>query len=141
MRTLRGHTHAVRAVAYAPGRPGLLASAGDDRTVRLWDAPSGELLVTHPGHGDSLLSLAFDPSGAVLASGGRTGSLAWWTAEGGGLSAVSNSLVSRGAAVALAVTAGGGAVLAALRSLVYGDSPGVWRWGLRPPERTARIAA
>ena len=40
MRILHGHRHAVRALAYAPG--GLLLSAGDDRTVRVWVPATGE---------------------------------------------------------------------------------------------------
>src|SRR5262245_14196879 len=118
MRILRGHTHAVRAVAYAPDRPGMLASAGDDRTVRLWDAPSGEPLGAHATHGDSLLSLTFAADTGILISGGRSSSLAWWDVGGGGLAGPRAYYVGWGPVVALAVTADG--VLSAHRSTHYG---------------------
>jgi WD40 repeat protein len=41
----------VRNVCAIPGRDGdLLASAGDDRTVRIWDSATGRLLHTLTGH-------------------------------------------------------------------------------------------
>lgn len=38
--------------------------------IRFWDAASGKLLRTLPGHGSTLVGLALSPSGALLASAG-----------------------------------------------------------------------
>src|SRR2546421_1196447 len=114
MQILQGHRHAVRAVAYAPWDPLLLASAGDDRTVRLWDLGRVGRCVTLTGHRDGLLALAFADDGS-LASGGRSGTLAVWDVSDLRLCTTSSL---HGPAVALSF-APGGAVLAALRSQRY----------------------
>jgi WD40 repeat protein len=41
LHTLTGHTDSVRSVAYRPDGA-QLASAGDDNTIRVWDAATGE---------------------------------------------------------------------------------------------------
>src|SRR5260370_40933831 len=48
LRTLQGHTEAVKAVAVTPdGRRAV--SASDDRTLRLWDLESGKEIATFEG--------------------------------------------------------------------------------------------
>ena len=47
-----------------------LASAGDDRTVRLWDAATGEPRATLKGHEGWVSAVAFSPDGKTLASAG-----------------------------------------------------------------------
>ncbi len=56
----------------------VLASGGDDGSVRLWDVASRSELAVLQGHGCSVLSVAFDPLGAVLASGSDDGSVRLW---------------------------------------------------------------
>jgi WD40 repeat protein len=56
----------------------LLASAGGDKTVRLWDVASGSLLATLTGHEDAVTSLSFSPDGTLLVSGGLDGQLLLW---------------------------------------------------------------
>src|SRR5687768_6585527 len=78
MHTLAGHRHAIRALAYSPGSESLLASAGDDRSIRLWDPAAGRELALLECRRDGILALAFSPDGQRLASGGRAGSLTAW---------------------------------------------------------------
>ena len=137
MHTLAGHRRAVRAVAYAPGPSPLLASAGDDQSIRLWGPVGGQELATLESRRDGLLTLAFSPDGSLLATGGRAGSLIVWDvarrAPDPGLS------LCQGPVVGLAFTRDGRALLAGSRSQRYGGEPGrLLCWNLHPahpPER------
>jgi eukaryotic-like serine/threonine-protein kinase len=56
----------------------LLASAGTEKTIRLWDALTGKLRATLEGHKDGITPLTFSPDGKLLASGSDDTTIKLW---------------------------------------------------------------
>ena len=67
--TLFKHGSGVRTVAYSPVNPSLVASAGDNSEIKLWDLRKNTA-TTLGSHADTVNSIAFSPDGKFLVSGG-----------------------------------------------------------------------
>jgi WD40 repeat protein len=67
LQTLEGHSDGVWSVAFSPDST-RLASGSGDRTVKVWDASSGQCVQTLEGHSDGVWSVAFSPDSTRLAS-------------------------------------------------------------------------
>ena len=80
---LRGHTGAVRALAFAVQHSQLLASGSADGTVRIWDVAQGKEVKTLSGRFGAIRGVAFAPDGQSLASVGDDGSLRLWDWKAG----------------------------------------------------------
>ena len=65
------------AVCFSPDGP-LLAWAGADKNVRLFDTATGQEKPALAGHDKSVHSIAFSPNGRILASGGEDGMILFW---------------------------------------------------------------
>src|SRR4051795_2139970 len=82
LQTLEGHSSSVWSVTF-PHDSAWLASASDDRTVKIWDASSGECLQTLNGHSDWVNSVAFSHDSARLASASGDKTVKIWDASSG----------------------------------------------------------
>ena len=82
---LTGQAGGVNSLALSPDGK-ILASAGKDGTIRLWDTsgyPIGQPIDLLPnGHKIALNSVGFSPDGKTIVSGGADGTISFWDISG-----------------------------------------------------------
>jgi WD40 repeat protein len=79
-RVLKGHSGPVWAVDFSANGQ-LVASASDDRTVKLWTA-KGNLLTTLKGHRAAVQTVAIAPNSQIIASGSADRTVKLWKTDG-----------------------------------------------------------
>lgn len=85
--TLKGHENGISDVNWSKDG-NYLATASDDRTVKLWDADTKQVVSTlggngEDGHGSFVFSVDFNPQGSLLVSGSYDETLRIWDVRTG----------------------------------------------------------
>lgn len=81
-RTLTGHQGIVWAGQFSPD-DSLLATAGNDKTVRIWNVKDGRLQLVMKGHAAKVNSVVFTPDGTQVISADSVGEIRFWDAKTG----------------------------------------------------------
>ena len=75
-----GHSDYVLSVAYSLDGTKII-SGSDDKTIKIWDANTGECLKTLEGHSSNVQSVAYSPDGTKIISGSQDTTIKIWGEE------------------------------------------------------------
>ncbi|MEE0961709.1 MAG: hypothetical protein U0L54_04100, partial [Bacteroidales bacterium] len=82
LKTLEEHSSVVNSVAYSPDGTKII-SGSSDKTVKIWNANTGECLKTLKGHLSYVRSVAYSPDGTKIISGSYDETIKIWDANTG----------------------------------------------------------
>jgi WD40 repeat protein len=82
LQTLEGHSKSVNSVAISPNTQ-WIASASDDRTIKIWDVATGQCCQTLEGHSESVKSVTISPDAQWIVSASDDGTIKIWDAATG----------------------------------------------------------
>ncbi|MCC5644003.1 WD40 repeat domain-containing protein [Nostoc sp. CHAB 5824] len=93
IRTLTGHNNAVVSVSFSPDGKTLASGSGNtshssssgDKTIKLWNVETGQLIRTLTGHNNTVNSVSFSPDGKTLVSGSDDDTIKFWDVKTGKL--------------------------------------------------------
>lgn len=77
VRAFDGHTAGINDLEWSPDSR-LIATASDDRSIRVWDVDGGQMVKLLRGHTSFVFCLAWSPDGYLLASGSFDESVRLW---------------------------------------------------------------
>jgi len=80
--TLLGHGGWVASIAISPDGNRIISGSGD-KTIKVWDAETGDELMTLRGHKEGVTSVAFSPDGKRIISGSGDKTIKIWDAATG----------------------------------------------------------
>ena len=69
-------------MAFSPDGKRIVTGSGDE-TVKVWDAETGQEVLTLKGHAGAVISVAFSPDGKRIVSGSEDRTVKVWDAETG----------------------------------------------------------
>ena len=79
---MQGHTGSVRLVTFSHDSQ-ILASSGEDTTIKIWNINSDQCLKSLRGHTKAVRSVVFSPDASSLISGGSDQTIKVWSASTG----------------------------------------------------------
>ena len=80
--TLLGHGDWISSIAFSPDGKRIVSGSGD-KTIKVWDAATGDELMTLRGHKEYVKSVAFGPDGKRIVSGSGDKTIKIWDAATG----------------------------------------------------------
>lgn len=82
MQEYEGHEQGVSDLAFSSDSR-FLVSASDDKTLRLWDVPTGSLIKTLHGHTNYVFCVNFNPQSNIIVSGSFDETVRVWDVKSG----------------------------------------------------------